>query len=69
MASRSVSTRSGGIFDVATLERRAAELTEKSAAPDFWNNQEAAQKLLKERSQVQSTLDDWKRLAGSLGDG
>jgi peptide chain release factor 2 len=45
------------------------ELTEKSAAPDFWQNQEAAQKLLKERSTLQETLDSWKRLAGGLSDG
>jgi peptide chain release factor 2 len=67
--SRSASTRSGGIFDVARVEKRAAELAEKSAAPDFWQNQESAQKLLKERSVLQATLDSWKRLAGGLGDG
>jgi len=67
--SKSASTRSGGIFDVAKAEQRAAELTEKSAAPGFWNNQEAAQKLLKERAGLQATLDSWKRLAGGLADG
>jgi peptide chain release factor 2 len=66
---RSASTRSGGIFDVASLERRATELAEKSAAPDFWQNPDNAQKLLKERSELQSTLDAWKRLTGGLGDG
>ena len=68
-ASRSASERSGGIFDVAQLERRAAELAAKSSAPDFWNDPQAAQKLLKERSALQSTLDAWKRLSGGLGDG
>jgi peptide chain release factor 2 len=66
---RSASTRSGGIFDVSSLERRAAELAEKSAMPDFWQDPDNAQKLLKERAAIQSTLDAWKRLAGSLGDG
>ncbi len=64
-----MSTRSGGIFDVAQVEKRAGELAERSAAPDFWANQEAAQKLLRERSQLQATLDSWKRLAGGLSDG
>jgi peptide chain release factor 2 len=64
-----VSKRSGGIFDVAQLERRAAELAEKSGAPDFWNDPQTAQRLLKERADLQSTLDAWKRLSGGLGDG
>jgi peptide chain release factor 2 len=67
--SKSASKRSGGIFDVAQLERRAAELAEKSGAPDFWNDPQTAQKLLKERAELQSTLDAWKRLTGGLGDG
>ncbi len=64
-----MSARSGGIFDVAKLQARSQELGDKSAAPDFWNNQEAAQKLLRERSQIQATLDSWKKLDGGLGDG
>jgi peptide chain release factor 2 len=67
--SKSAWKRSGGIFDVAQLERRAAELAEKSGAPDFWNDPQTAQKLLKERAELQSTLDAWKRLSGGLGDG
>ncbi|MET0151051.1 MAG: peptide chain release factor 2 [Candidatus Binatia bacterium] len=59
----------GRHLDVAQLERRAAELAEKSGAPDFWSDPQTAQKLLKERSELQSTLDAWKRLIGGLGDG
>jgi len=50
------------------LERRSGELAEKSSTPDFWNNPESAQKLLKERALLESTLDAWKRLAGGLAD-
>ena len=46
-----------------------AELAEKCALPDFWNQPETAQKLLKERSQLQTTLDAWRRVSGGLGDG
>ncbi|MGH7897397.1 MAG: PCRF domain-containing protein, partial [Candidatus Binatia bacterium] len=57
------------MFDVAGLERRAGELAELSSAADFWNNPENAQKLLKERSQLQATLDSWNRLSKGLADG
>ncbi len=65
---KNVSIPSGGIFDVSALERRAAELADRSGAADFWKNQEAAQKTLKERSDLQVTLDAWKRLATGLAD-
>jgi peptide chain release factor 2 len=68
VVSRSASRRSGGIFDVSKLERRAAELAEKSALPDFWKQPETAQNLLRERSRLQATLDAWRRLSSALGD-
>jgi len=46
-----------------------AELAEKSALPDFWSQPEVAQKLLRERSHLQTTLDGWRRVSTSLGDG
>jgi len=40
-------TRSGGVFDVATLEAREKELLEQSSKPEFWDRPEAAQTVLK----------------------
>ena len=60
---------SGGIFDVPGLEKRVAELSEKSVASDFWNNREAAQKVLRERSTLQSSLDGFRRLTDASADG
>ena len=38
-------------------------------APDFWNNREVAQKILRERSTLQSTLDGFRRLTDTSNDG
>ncbi|HJQ75258.1 MAG TPA: PCRF domain-containing protein, partial [Gaiellaceae bacterium] len=56
-----MSTRSGGTFDVAGLERRSAELSERASAPDFWNDAERAQTVSRETSQVMSIITRWKR--------
>src|SRR5262249_50778687 len=45
-------TSSGGIFDLPALERRAAELSEQAAAPNFWNDTERAQAVGRETAAV-----------------
>jgi len=59
--SPSASTRSGGTFDVPALERRAAELSDRASAPDFWNDAERAQAVSRETSQIMATTTRWKR--------
>ncbi len=54
---------SGGIFDIASLTARAAALTEQSAESSFWNDQQAAQKVLKERAEIEATVAAWQKLA------
>ena len=51
-----MSTRSGGIFDVAGKQRRVGEITEISADPDFWTDQERSQTMLKERAALERTI-------------
>lgn len=61
-SSRNVSTSSGGIFDVARLSERLAELDELASREDLWNNADKAQTLLRERSAVQAKLGGLSRL-------
>jgi len=63
-----VCRRSGGIFDVAGRERRLSELDHLAAAPDFWNDAERAQKLLRERAEVAAPVDTLRRLTQGLED-
>lgn len=59
---------SGGIFDIASLTARAAALTEQSAEAGFWNDQQAAQKVLKERAEIEATIGAWQKLATQTTD-
>jgi peptide chain release factor 2 len=61
-SSRNASTSSGGIFDVARLTERLAELDELASREDLWNNAEKAQTVLRERSSVQAKLGGLQKL-------
>ena len=64
----SANKRSGGIFDEAHHRERLAELDYLSAQPGFWEDQERAQELLKERTLSKSHLDRLDSLATQLDD-
>lgn len=53
---------SGGIFDVAALEKRVSELDTLSSSEDLWENQERAQEVLRERASVNARLDSFKAI-------
>jgi peptide chain release factor 2 len=49
---------SGGIFDVPARQERVAELEAEIARPNFWNQGESAQELLRERTRLQKVVED-----------
>jgi len=66
--SQSESTRSGGIFDVAGKERRVADLDALCALPGFWEKNEDAQKVLKEKGLVERVVRDWRGVSSLRDD-
>ena len=50
------------IFDLDSKIARLAHIEQETLKPNFWNDNEAAQKLLKERTALRSHLDFWERL-------
>jgi peptide chain release factor 2 len=66
--SGSVSSSFGGFFDADRKRERVAELDHLSGQPEFWNDAEAAQNLLKERTQLKDTLDRLDAIGGKLDD-
>ena len=61
-------SNSGGFFDVATKRAELARIEEQASAPDFWNDQEAAQKLLQHRSQLERTVNRQAQFESSRDD-
>lgn len=64
----SANRRSGGIFDEAQIRERLAELDYLSAQPEFWAQQEQAQELLRERSEVKLNVDRLDGIQSDLDD-
>ena len=58
----------GGIFDVLGKEARAAELEEKTLANEFWQDQENAQAVLKERATLLGSIQEWKKQEQAAAD-
>jgi peptide chain release factor 2 len=58
----------GGGFDIAGKEARAAELDALTAANDFWQDQEKAQTILKERASLADTIAQWQKQTRDLED-
>lgn len=55
-------------FDPAGLKKDIEELNEKSFAPDFWEDQQTAQKILKEKKQKEDDLGEYERLTAAVED-
>ncbi len=53
---------SAAIFDGAALTKELGQLEERMTAPDFWNQQEAAQAALKRRKRVDLDLGTLQKL-------
>ncbi|HVO22846.1 MAG TPA: peptide chain release factor 2 [Candidatus Margulisiibacteriota bacterium] len=58
----------GRHLDVAGREERIAALDTQAAAPDFWNNSEQAQRVLKERAELSEPLAAWRKQLQELDD-
>lgn len=56
------SWRWGVIFDLPSKSERLEELEREASAPDFWNNQEAAQRVLQERARLTDLVESVKAL-------
>ena len=53
-------------FDLAGLRSKLEDLTAKSEDPNFWSDQENAQKTLKEKKAIENTVGEYDRLMKGL---
>ena len=61
-------SNSGGFFDVPTKQAELDKIEVQAAAPDFWSNQEAAQKQLQQRSRLQRTIERQEKFETEVSD-
>jgi len=62
------SPSSGGVFDVAGLRARLNELEADSAAPDLWEDRERAERILREKGNVERQLGVFAAAVSQLED-
>ncbi|TVP90656.1 MAG: peptide chain release factor 2 [Alkalibacterium sp.] len=57
---------SGGLFDLETMETDIAEYDHMMADPEFWNNQETAQKTIKEANEVKTVYQNFQSIQNNI---
>lgn len=60
--------RWGGIFDLEGLRHNIDRLTNLSLAEGFWDDQDRAQKLMRERASAEETLNEFERVHSEVKD-
>jgi peptide chain release factor 2 len=65
---KNASRSSGGIFDIAAKKEKASQLEQLTAQPDFWNDNEKAQGVLKQITELKSWTDPWNSLRAQHDD-
>ena len=56
------------LFDPAGIKERLDELNFIAEKPDFWSDQNAAQKLLREQKTLEKKLSSYQRLVSGIED-
>ena len=56
------------IFDIAGKEKEVNELERQSSAPDFWQDQPAAQKVMRELARKIEAVQQWRGMEKRLAD-
>ncbi|MCX7683568.1 MAG: peptide chain release factor 2, partial [Anaerolineae bacterium] len=58
----------GGIFDLNAKEAEIAQLEERIAAPDFWDDTETAQATVRHLAELREEVEYWAALEGRVRD-
>lgn len=59
---------SGGFFDVASKREELSRIERRASEPDFWDEQEAAQKLMAERSRLEKSVVRHEKFESQVSD-
>jgi len=56
------------IFDLASKQAEIDKLEQRSAAPDFWDDPQQAQRVLQEMNELKNAIEPWRELEGKIED-
>jgi len=62
------SNSSGGFFDVPARREELKNIETQASVPDFWNDQEQAQKMLQRRSRLEQKLNRQEHFESQIAD-
>lgn len=62
------STRSGCVFDLAAKRRDIGELEAAAGEPGFWDNPQAAQRIMRQITSLRSQVDSWELMDQQVND-
>lgn len=65
---QNASRRFGGLFEIDRKREDIQELEARIAQPGFWDDGDAAQQVLRERTAIEKTVSGWDRLWRQLDD-
>ena len=60
--------RSGGIFDFESKKARISEIESLAQAPDFWDDPNKAQAILREKSDFEAKLSEFGKAQSAYDD-
>lgn len=66
--SRRPSVSSGGIFDWDSAQTRLADFNKRAEDPNLWNDPRAAQKVMRQRQQLERSINAYEQLERELDD-
>ena len=58
----------GGVFDSATIEKAIAEKEKLTEAPGFWDDHEAAEKVMSQIRRLKNRIEPWKKILADMDD-
>lgn len=59
---------SGGVFDAPAIDKKIAETEKLTAAEDFWNDAEKAQKVMNDLKLLKGRVEPWRELLQKIDD-
>ena len=58
----------GGVFDSDAIDKSIAEKMKQSEAPGFWDDHEAAEKVMAQVRKLKNRVEPWRALLAEMDD-